>query len=316
MGQTQEAGLVGTVSDASSALMRGTAITVRNIDTGVERHAVTDDQGRFSVAPLAIGKYTLRAEAPGFRTTTVTDISLTIGQIGRLDVVMQVGAVAEQVEVKDTAALLQAEQASVGASVENKKIVDLPLNGRDFTQLVNLTPGASAVGGSYESGNSQVMISGQRSTKTTSTIDGVLNTDQLFQGFPITPSVDAIEEFRVQSGNFSADQGMGPSNVAIRLKSGSNSLHGTLFEFLRNEKMDARGFFAEDRENLKRNQFGGNVGGPVKKDKIFFFGSIESSRQRAAVPQISIGPYDGPAGRRLQRHRNDHRPPYGRAFRG
>ncbi len=223
----QEAGLVGTVADPSGAVMGGVSITVRNVETGVERRAVTDEQGRFSISPLAIGHYTLKAEASGFRTTTVTDIYLTIGQIGRVDISLQVGQITESVEVKDNATLLQAEQATVGTSLETEKIADLPLNGRDFTQLVNLIPGGGQAGGSYESGNSQVQISGQRASKTTSTIDGVLNVDPLFQGFPILPSVDAIEEFRVQSGNFSADQGMGSSNVAIRLKSGTNALHGS-----------------------------------------------------------------------------------------
>lgn len=289
----QDAGLVGTATDASGAVMGGVRITAVNADTGVERQATTDAEGRFSISPLAIGSYTLRAEHEGFRTTTVTGVRLTIAQVGRVDVVLQVGQTTETVEVRDTATLLQAEEAGVGSSVEHKKIVDLPLDGRDFTQLVNLVPGASQAGGSYESGNSQVQIGGQRASKTMSTIDGVLNVDPLFQGFPVLPSVDAIEEFRLQSGNFSADQGMGSSNLSIRLKSGTNTLHATLFEFLRNDRMDARGFFAEDRETLKRNQFGGSAGGPVKRNKIFFFGAVEASRERSAFPQIFRVPTSG-----------------------
>lgn len=215
---------MGTVTDPSGAAIRGATVTVRNVETGLKRHASTDEAGRFNIAPVAIGRYTLLAEYAGFRKTTVSDIALTIGQIGRVDVVLEVGQLSEQVEVKDTVALLQAEQASVGSTVEHKKIIDLPLNGRDFAQLVALTPGASDSCCAWETGNPQVLISGQRATETTSTIDGVLNIDQLFQGFPISPSVDAIEEFRVQSGNFSAEQGMGPSNVAIRLKSGTGNL--------------------------------------------------------------------------------------------
>jgi len=158
--------------------------------------------------------------------------------------------------------------------------VDLPLNGRDFVQLVALTPGATTAGTAAETGNSQVLINGHRSTKTTSTLDGVMNVDQLFQGFPISPSVDVIEEFRVQSGNFSADQGMGPSNVSVRIKSGTNSVRGSVFEFLRNDKLDARSFFQPKRGILKRNQFGGTAGGPVRKDKVFWFAGYEGTRQR------------------------------------
>jgi outer membrane receptor protein involved in Fe transport len=280
----QEAGLVGTVADPTGAVISRASITVHSQDTGVDRHSITDSEGRFSISPLPIGQYTLSSEFTGFQTTTVTGIYLSIGHIGRVEVTMQVGAISDHVEVKDSTPLLQTEQATVGTSVESRKLVELPLNGRDFTQLVSLTPGGSSGGSAYETGNSQVLISGQRSTKTTSTIDGVLNVDQLFQGFPISPNVDAIEEFRVQSGNFSADQGMGPSNVSIRLKSGTNALHGTLFEFLRNDKMAARGFFADSREDLKRNQFGGTAGGPILKDKMFFFGAYEGTRQHVATP--------------------------------
>ena len=228
----QEAGLVGTVTDPSGAVVAGATITARNVETNVDRRVTTDERGRYSISPLAIGRYMLTAEAPGFRTITVSDIYLTIGQKGVADVTMQIGQITEKVNVVDTSPLLQAEQASIGQSVENKKIVDLPLNGRDFVQLVALTPGATTAGTTYETQSSNVLINGQRSTKTTSTIDGVMNVDQLFQGFPISPSIDAIEEFRVQSGNFSAEQGMGPSNVSVRLKSGTNSFHGSAYEFL------------------------------------------------------------------------------------
>ncbi|MFN7993465.1 MAG: TonB-dependent receptor [Bryobacteraceae bacterium] len=277
----QEAGLVGTVTDPSGAVVASVTITVQNVNTNVERRVTTDEGGRYSISPLAIGRYRLTAEAAGFRSVTVSDISLTIGQKGVVDVVMQIGQINEKVNVVDTAPLLQAEQASIGQSVENKKIVDLPLNGRDFVQLVALTPGATVAGTTYETQSSNVLINGQRSTKTTSTIDGVMNVDQLFQGFPISPSVDAIEEFRVQSGNFSADQGMGPSNVSVRLKSGTNSFHGTAYEFLRNNDMDARNFFQPSVSPLKRNQFGGSVGGPIRKDKLFWFGGYEGTRQNS-----------------------------------
>jgi outer membrane receptor protein involved in Fe transport len=274
----QEAGLVGTVTDPSGAVVAGATIAAQNVGTNVERRTTTDERGRYSISPLAIGRYTLAAEASGFRTVTISDIYLTIGQKGVVDVTMELGQVTERINVVDTSPLLQAEQASIGQSVENKKIVDLPLNGRDFVQLVALTPGATVAGTTYETQSSNVLINGQRSTKTTSTIDGVMNVDQLFQGFPISPSIDAIEEFRVQSGNFSAEQGMGPSNVSVRLKSGTNDFHGTAFEFLRNNDMDARNFFQPSVSPLKRNQFGGSVGGPIRKDKLFWFAGYEGTR--------------------------------------
>lgn len=275
----QEAGLVGTVTDPSGAVVANATITAKNVETGVERRARTDERGRYLISPLAIGHYTLTADASGFRSVTISDVYLTIGQTGVNDVRLPVGEVTEKVMVVDTTPLLQAEQASTGQSLENRKIAELPLNGRDFTQLVALTPGATTAGTAYETGSSQVLINGQRSTKTTATIDGVMDVDQLFQGFPINPSVDAIEEFRVQSGNFSAEQGMGPSNVSVVLKSGTNTYHGTAFEFLRNDKIDARNFFQPERAVLKRNQFGGSVGGPIKRDKLFWFANYEGMRQ-------------------------------------
>lgn len=279
LAHAQEAGLVGTISDPSGAVVAGATVKAQNVETNVERRVTSDERGRYSISPLAVGHYQLTVEAKGFRALTVTDIYLTIGQKGVTDVTMQIGQLSEMVNVTDTSTLLQAEQAATGQSVENKKIVDLPLNGRDFTQLVALTPGATTAGNAYETGSPSVLINGHRSTKTTSTVDGVMNVDQLFQGFPISPSIDSIEEFRVQSGNFSADQGMGPSNVSVRLKSGTNSYHGSAFEFLRNNKMDARNFFQPERSILKRNQFGGSAGGPIRRNKLFWFGGFEGSRQ-------------------------------------
>lgn len=298
----QEAGLVGAITDPSGAVVIGASVTAQNIETNVERRAVSDDRGRYSISPLAVGRYQLTVEAKGFRTLSVTDIYLTIGQRGVTDVTMQIGQLSEKVNVTDTSTLLQAEQAAMGQSVENKKIVDLPLNGRDFTQLVALTPGATTAGTAYETGSPSVLINGHRSTKTTSTVDGVMNVDQLFQGFPISPSIDSIEEFRVQSGNFSADQGMGPSNVSVRLKSGTNSYHGSAFEFLRNDKMDARNFFQPERSILKRNQFGGSAGGPIVRNRLFWFGGYEGSRQSSGneysltVPTAAMlkGDYSAP----------------------
>jgi outer membrane receptor protein involved in Fe transport len=279
----QESGIVGVVTDPAGASIAGATVVVRNGETGVERRVITDAAGRYSISPLAIGRYTVRVEANGFRASVVNDVYLTIDQVAHVDVSLQLGPVTEKVEVVGTAVLLQADQASTAQSVENKKIVDLPLNGRDFVQLVALTPGATTAGSTYETGNSQVLINGHRSTKTTSTLDGVLNVDQLFQGFPISPSIDSIEEFRVESGNFSADQGMGPSNVTVRLKSGTNSLHGTLYEFLRNDKLDARNFFQPERGVLKRNQFGGSAGGPIRRDRMFWFAGYEGTRQRQGL---------------------------------
>lgn len=286
----QEAGLVGNVTDSTGGTIPGALVLVRNVEMGVEHRATTDERGRFSISPLAIGQYALSVEKSGFQTASVSAIYLTIGQVGRVDVVLQVGNLSEKVTVTDQSSLLQVEEASVGASVEKEKIVDLPLNGRDFTQLVVLTPGAITSGQSSRTFASEIIVNGARSNKTTSTIDGILDIDQLFGGFPLGPSLDAIEEFRVQSGNFSADQGMSPSNVAVTIKSGTNGFHGGAFEFLRNTDLDARDFFQSHVGILKRNQFGADVGGPIKKNKIFFFADYEGERERDGTPYNSLVP--------------------------
>jgi len=289
-GWSQEAGLIGDVTDSSGATIPGALVVVRNVQLGVERRATTDDSGRFSISPLAIGQYVLSVEKSGFQTGSVKGISLTIGQVGRADVVLQVGNLSEKVTVSDQSALLQTEEASSGASVESEKIVDLPLNGRDYTQLAELTPGAIAQGQNSRNFASEILVNGSRANKVGTTVDGILDIDQLFGGFPIGPSLDAIEEFRVQSGNFSADQGMGPSNVAVTIKSGTNEFHGGAFEFLRNTELDARNFFQSNVGILKRNQFGADIGGPIKKNKIFFFVDYEGERERDGTAYNSTEP--------------------------
>ena len=293
-GWSQDASLVGTVTDPSGAVIANASITVKNLETGVENKAMTDEAGRYLIKPLSVGHYSLTATASGFRTANIPDITLILKQIGVVDVRMEVGEVSEKVTVTADSVLLQAEQASIGQNIENKAVLDLPLNGRDFVQLVTITPGATMDGNEYETGNTRALINGQRSSKTTSTIDGVLNIDQLFSGFPISPSIDSIEEFRVQSGNFSAEQGNAPSNVSVRLKSGTNKFHGSAFEFLRNNVFDARNFFQLEVSVLRQNQFGGTFGGPIRKDKMFFFAAYDGTRQQSpadfslTVPTVAM----------------------------
>ncbi|HVN81101.1 MAG TPA: carboxypeptidase regulatory-like domain-containing protein [Terriglobia bacterium] len=291
---SQDASLVGTVTDPSGAVIANVSIAVKNLETGVENKVMTDESGRYLIKPLSVGHYSLTATASGFRTVNIPDIPLTLKQIGVMDVRMEVGEISEKVTVTAETTMLQAEQSAIGQTIENKAVLDLPLNGRDFVQLVTITPGATMDGNEYETGNTRALINGQRSSKTTSTIDGVLNIDQLFSGFPISPSIDSIEEFRVQSGNFSAEQGNAPSNVSVRLKSGTNSFHGSAFEFLRNNVFDARNFFQSEVSALRQNQFGGTFGGPIRKDKMFFFAAYDGTRQRSpadfsvTVPTVAM----------------------------
>src|SRR5437867_4858948 len=234
--------------------------------------------------------YNIKVEIGGFRTLTRNDVELQVQQTARIDFTLQVGAVTEVVEVIGGTNLMTTENATVGTVIENKRIVDLPLNGRNFLQLVSLSPnvsfGFSSAGqaGSRQGGTratQNISLSGQRSVFNRFTLDGVENTDVNFNTYVILPSVDALQEFKVQSGIFPAEFGRATSQINVSTKPGTNQFHGALFEFHRNDKLDALQYaFTSNRpkkDPFKWNQYGFTLGGPVwipkvfkGKDKLFF----------------------------------------------
>ena len=293
----------GAVKDSTGAAIPAALVTVVNKDTNATRSVTSNDDGFFSFPALPPGTYNLKTEKAGFKTVNRPDILIQVQQSARIDVELPVGQVSESVEVSATAALLATENATVGTVVENKRIVELPLNGRNYLQLVSLSPnvsygfGSAGQAGSRQGGDrasQNISVAGQRSYFNNFTLDGVNNTDPNFNTYVIQPSVDALQEFKVQSGVYPAEFGRQATQINVSTKSGTNQYHGALFEFLRNDKLDSKNYaFTTARppkDPFKWNQYGFTIGGPVwipkvfnGKDKLFFMANYESFRQRRNV---------------------------------
>jgi hypothetical protein len=302
--QIPTADLTGTITDPSGAAVSGAKITITNNATAAQRTVTSNDSGVYSLPSLPPGNYSVRVELSGFKAEQRANVELQVGQVARIDFVLQVGNLTETVEVTGGAPVLQTEDATIGTVIENKRIVDLPLNGRNPLQLVSLTPGATTNGPASSQGQQRMggarnafalNVSGQRLAYNHYALDGVENTDPNFNTYLFLPSVDALQEFKVESGTYSAEYGRGLTQVNMTTHSGSNGLHGTLFEFLRNSDLDAKNFFdpAGPIAPFRRNQFGATAGGPVwipkiinGKDKLFWFVDYEGLREAKAQTAI------------------------------
>src|SRR5712692_2645133 len=286
--QQSTARLLGVVNDQTGGVVVGAVVKATNTATGQERSVLTDQTGQYSIALLPIGEYRLAAEASGFKTATISGLVLQVNQEARVDVTLQVGATTETISVEASAPLLSTDSSSVGQVIENKSIVNMPLNGRAFWQLAQLTPGVvftpggndiTAGGQGIRATRIGLRISGSSRLAGGWFLDGFDITEYELGATSITPSTDALEEFKVQAGGMSAEYAL-PSVINAALKSGGNSFHGSFYEYLRNEKLEARNFFARERTPLKRNQFGATLGGPIQRNHTFFFADYEGSRAR------------------------------------
>lgn len=307
IGQEATGTITGLVLDSTGAAVPLASIEVRNAGTGALRTTQSDGRGTFRVPALQPGTYHLTVTHDGFKKANITGVQAQVNQVVALGVTLQIGEVNESVTVEGGASPLQTESSTVGQVVETRAILELPLNGRQFLQLMTLVPGTisgytrdvSRQGGERASLN--IAVNGGRSEFNNYLLDGVLNTDENYNTFVVSPSVDALQEFKVQTSSYSAQYGRGGAGqINIITKSGTNELHGTLFEFLRNEKLDAKNFF--DRADrpippYKQNQFGGTVGGPVVlpklyhgRNKTFFFFNYEGLRVRQAQTTVSTVP--------------------------
>src|SRR5689334_17802206 len=290
--------IVGTVTDSSGAVVPAVTITVKSEGTGLTRKTLASQSGNFAVPLLPVGVYSVTAEVPGFKRKTVTGILLEVNQEPRVDVVLEVGAVTDSVTVTGEASLLQAENAVVGQVVDNRYTTQIPLNGREFCQLLLLSPGTttrpggfdSSVGSATGSNGSGIAIGG-RDSQNNFTLDGASNNARQFGNIAMKPSIDAIQEFKVQTNSYGADLGMAAfGQISLITKSGTNSLHGSLFEFWRNNEFDARNTFLPKPSRLNRNQFGGAVGGPVWRNHTFFFVNYEQHTERRGVESFRSVP--------------------------
>jgi hypothetical protein len=278
----QTAQIQGTVLDSTGAAVPGAQVKVSQTQTGAARSTNSAADGSYLFANLPIGPYRLEASKPGFSTYVQTGIVLQVDSSPAIDVALKLGAVTDQVQVEANAGLVETATTSLGQVIENQRIVDLPLNGRNVVDLVNLTPGVIQAGTS-SSGNiptgALFSIAGSQTFGTTYFMDGTLYGGGVNLPFPFP---DALQEFKVEAASLSAQSGI-HSGAAVNAvtKSGTNSFHGTLFEFLRNGDLNARNFFAAQRDTLKRNTYGGVIGGPIRKNKLFFFAGYQANKLRS-----------------------------------
>src|SRR6185369_8938149 len=299
--QTTQGGIVGTVQDQKGAAVAGAKITVISAATGLQRDVSSADNGIYRVIAIPSGMYEVRAEAPGFASLVEKDIEIGVAQTRTLDLVLKVGATAETVTVEANADLTQTESSKLGQIIDNRKVEDLPLNGRDFAQLARLNPGVavSGGGGGQQGGEGNVSgfsSNGQRSTSNNFMVDGVDNNNYFAGEAAQLPSIDSIQEFEVQTNTFAAEYGRNSGSVVnLVTKSGTNALHGSLYEFFRNDSLDARNYFNKDqfpKSALHLNQFGGTLGGPIVKNRTFFFLNYEGFRRHAGITRITNVPTD------------------------
>jgi Carboxypeptidase regulatory-like domain len=296
----------GTVSDNSGAVLAGAKVTVTAQTTNISRETTSDDSGHYLVPLLGIADYTIHVEAAGFKPSEAKDVSLQLDEHRELDFKLVPASVSTSVEVNATEVAVQTSNATLGQVITSKEVAELPLNGRDFVQLATLTPGvtqetnpASFFNGGPSSevsarGTYSLSVGGSRAQSTDWLLDGNDNNELTGGGIAILPSIDAIQEFKVLTYNYSAEYGTrsGPT-VLVTTKTGSNQYHGSLFEFFRNTKLDAATYdfgTPKPKEQFNLNQFGGALGGPIQKDKTFFFLDYQAKRQRHGVPFTGLIP--------------------------
>jgi Carboxypeptidase regulatory-like domain len=292
--------ITGLVTDSSGAALTGATVTVTNKATAATRIATTNSEGLYAFPSLLPGLYELKVEQQGFKTARLDNITLAVQQTARLDVKMEIGAVGETLTITSESALLNAETGTVGTVIDNKIVTELPLNGRQYLNLVALSPNvnvlspAAGQAGSRQGGDrasQSISTGGQRIFFDYYTLDGVNNTDPNFNSYIALPSIDAIQEFKVQMGVYPAEYGHQSTQVNVSTKSGGNAYHGALFEFLRNDAADAKPYaFTSARPKkspFKWNDFGYELDGPVRipklfngKDKLFFMSNYEALRRR------------------------------------
>src|SRR5207247_2749211 len=303
--QGSTATVVGTVNDTSGAAIPGASLDVKNTGTGAVRKTVTDEQGRFRVVDLLIGEYEVQASHPGFQTILRKGILLTVGSDPVVDFSLPVGQAQETVTVQGEVSQIETQSVSLGALVESTQMRELPLNGRSYTQLMALNPGVTQItdgapgaAGGFAGQGTRYSISGSRPNGQAWILDGQ---DQLGYcrkgpGSGATGNalgVEAIAEFQLLTNTYSAQFGGNGSVVNASSRSGTNQFHGSIYEFMRNDALEARNFFDGDKPPaLRRNQYGASAGGPIRKDKLFFFGNWEGFRSRQTVTRLLSVPDD------------------------
>ncbi len=271
--------IFGTVTDPAGAAITGATINAINQATGQSRQTISGGDGAYVIPDLTAGTYRLNATSPGFKTFVENSIVLQVDEHRRVPIQLTLGAVSENITVAADVVQVETRTGALKEVVDSGRIVELPLNGRNALQLQYLVPGSGKVTTAGQEENDSVSINGSRPNTNNYMLDGADNEDPFFNTASVFPNPDALEEFSLQTSAYSADQGKNAGGLMNAVtRSGTNLFHGTAFEFLRNQKMDARNFFANTISPFRRNQFGGTVGGPIRRDKTFFFGSYQGTR--------------------------------------
>ena len=304
-GQVDEGSINGLVQDSSGAAIPGAHVTLLNTDQGITLETTTSAAGEYVFSPVRIGHYTVTVTAPGFATTTQQNITVTVGQHVLANVKLNLGSASQTVQVTSAPPQLQTDDASVGQVVNQRSVNNLPLNGRNFTFLAQLSAGVNSPQADTRgnAGSGAFSANGLRPSQNNYLLDGIDNNSNAVDflngtNFVILPPIDAIQEFKVQISNFSAEQGRSAGAILnATIKSGTNSIHGAVWEFFRNDVLDAADWFENNagtqKGELRQNQFGASIGGPVIKNKIFFFGDYEGFRRvqgtvlSGAVPTLT-----------------------------
>src|SRR5262249_8784377 len=290
--------------DSSGAVMPGATVTVRNTNTCLTRTVVADTAGEYTLPSVPTGKYTLTAELPGVHAVTVPDGALGVDQHLRINVRLEVGAVEESVTVSGISPLVQTSSSELGTTVQEEQIKTLPLNGRNFVNLTRTVPGVvRGIPGANIDGagslacraSSSFSANGQRPRDNNYMLDGVDNNETWLQTVVLFPSVDALDEFKLQTSTYSAEFGRSLGGVVnLQIKSGTNTMHGSAFEFLRNDAFDANNFFnnraGRPKPDFSQHQYGGTVGGPIVKDKTFYFFDYQGYKVDQGATYLSTVP--------------------------
>jgi len=290
--QRTTASISGSIVDASEAAAPGASVVVRNLSTGAERRVESSDLGFYVISALPAGPYSVTISKAGFQTQTIPELVLVVDQNATINISLKVASVSETVEVSAETAAIDTRTATLSTVINERQINELPLNGRNVLQLMQLTPGTLQGTGTFnqgatrpEVGSQMISASGGRGNSTTFVLDGGLHEDPYTEVANVAPNPDAIQEFSFQTNNYSAKfAGRGGGVVNMVTKSGTNVFHGSLFEYIRNSKLNARNFFAASDDGMKRNQYGASVGGPMIRNRTFFFFSWQGTQLRQRPP--------------------------------
>ncbi len=298
--------ILGRVTDTSAAVIPGAKVTVTQTDTGFTRTLITDSKGEYTAPSIPTGTYSVTAELTGFKTVTLANIRVGVDQRVRTDLKLDVGQMTETVEIQAETPLLQTSSSDLSATIDEEQIKMLPLNGRNFVSLTRTIPGVlrPPPGANIDGGGSLAWragsgfsANGQRPRDNNFLLDGVDNNETWLQTVVIFPAVDSLDEFKLQTSTYSAEFGKSLGGVVnLQIKSGNNSFHGSIYDFHRNDAFDANNFFNNragiKKPDFKQNQFGATLGGPVIKDKTFFFASYQGLRLNQGVTRLSTVPTD------------------------